>query len=85
MKIDVQITELILHGRALSDRSRIAGAVQTELARLFAERGVPPGALACQTHIGRLGSAVPHLTQQSGAGGVGIAVARAIYGGLSDG
>src|SRR3712207_3298477 len=42
VNIELHIEELVLHGFAPGDRYRIGEAVQRELARLFAEQGVPP-------------------------------------------
>ena len=39
--IELHIEELVLHGFAPGDRYRIGEAVERELTRLFAERGVP--------------------------------------------
>jgi len=39
--VEVHIEELVLHGYAPQDRYRIAAAVETELVRLFTEKGVP--------------------------------------------
>ncbi|MFL6293520.1 MAG: hypothetical protein ACJ759_21720, partial [Thermoanaerobaculia bacterium] len=43
MKIDLHIEELVLEGFAPGDRHRIGAAVERELARLLAERGLPAG------------------------------------------
>ena len=42
-RIELRIDELILHGVAARDRHRVADAIEHELARLIAERGVPGG------------------------------------------
>ena len=39
--VRLRVDELVLHGFAPADRHRIADAMRDELARLFAERGVP--------------------------------------------
>jgi hypothetical protein len=79
--IELEIEELMLHGFALADRHPIGDAIRRELARLFAEQGVPAGLAA--------GGAIPYLDGggfQLGAGvtpdAVGVQVARAVYGGL---
>jgi hypothetical protein len=41
MNIVIEIDELVLHGFPPGDRYRIGEAVQAELARIFAERGLP--------------------------------------------
>ena len=43
----------MLHGFAPGDRYRIADAVERELARLFAEQGVPPS-LAQEAEVAQL-------------------------------
>jgi hypothetical protein len=39
--VDLHIDELVLHGFSPRDRYRIAGAVESELARLITDRGLP--------------------------------------------
>jgi hypothetical protein len=79
--LDLQIEELVLHGFPVAERYRIGAAVEAELARLFAERGVPP-LLAQGGEVGYLDggsfSAAPGLRAEV----VGGQVARALYGGL---
>lgn len=41
MNLVIEIDELVLHGFPAADRYRIGDAVQAELARIFAERGLP--------------------------------------------
>jgi hypothetical protein len=41
MNIELHIEEMILHGFTQADRHRIAEAVQDELVRLLAEKGLP--------------------------------------------
>lgn len=43
MNITIEIDELVLHGFPAADRHAIAGALEQELARLLAERGLPTG------------------------------------------
>ena len=52
MNVELAIEQLILHDLPTGQRRRIAAAIEQELARLFAERGVPPGLAA-------RGSAIP--------------------------
>ena len=80
--IDLHIQELVLHGFPAGDRHRIGDAVQRQLARLFAEQGVPP---SLSRHAG-----APHLdggafdvAPDSSAETIGAQVAQAVYGGLS--
>ena len=58
--IELDIDELVLHGFAPGDRAGIAGAVQSELTRLFAEHGVPARL--------NTSSMIPHLDGGSSAG-----------------
>ena len=43
MDIVIEIDELVLHGFPPGDHHRIGEAVQVELSRIFAERGLPEG------------------------------------------
>jgi hypothetical protein len=79
--IELNIEELVLHGFSPGDRYRISEAVEQELTRLLADRGVPQllergGAVA-----GIDGGAI-NVTTGTTAKGVGAQVARAVYGGL---
>jgi len=80
-KIEIVIEELLLHGFAPSDRTRIAGAVQRELTRLFNEHGVPSN-LAKRSETTRLDGGSFDVSPQVGAEGVGLQVARSLYGGF---
>lgn len=80
--IELHIEELVLHGFAPGDRNRIGEAVEQELSRLFAERGVPPS-LAQGSEIEHLAANAFEVTPGSGAEVMGVQVARAVYGGLS--
>ena len=42
-RVEVHIEELVLHGFAPGQRYRIAEALERELTRLLAERGLSPG------------------------------------------
>jgi hypothetical protein len=80
--IELRIEELVLYGFSPADRLRIAAALEGELARLLAERGLPQG---LADGAGRdaidAGSFVrgPLATPVS----IGGEVAHAVYGGLS--
>jgi hypothetical protein len=79
--IEVQINELVLHGFSPADRLRISAALERELARLLAERGLPQGlAGGEQVEAIDAGSFVrePLATPVS----IGGQVAQAVYGGL---
>jgi hypothetical protein len=81
VKIDLHIEELVLEGFRPTDRHRIGAAVESELARLLAERGLPPG-LAQGADLPRLD--VGSFTAKPGARpeAMGAQVAGAVYGGL---
>ncbi|HYP26675.1 MAG TPA: hypothetical protein VE262_08160 [Blastocatellia bacterium] len=81
--IELEIDELVLHGFARGDRHRIAGAIEQELARLFAEQGVPPSlarAGSIESIDGGAFEAKPHAKPEA----TGARIARAIYGGLTE-
>lgn len=82
--VEVNIEELVLHGFAPSDGDRIAMAVQHELTRLFAERE-PPSSMVQGGTIERLDGGQFKLTTDAKANTIGMHVARAVYGGLSQG
>jgi hypothetical protein len=82
MNIELHIEELVLHGFAPSDRYRIGEAVECELARLFAERGVPPS-LVQGGEIARLDGGAFEVLPDSNAEAMGNHVAQVVYGGLS--
>jgi hypothetical protein len=80
--VELDIDELVLHGFAPGDGDQIGAAIRRELARLFAEQGLPAG-------LGT-GGAVPRLDGggfQVAAGAttdiIGAQVAQAVYGGLA--
>lgn len=77
--VELNIEELVLEGFAPSDRYLIADAVESELARLFAECGVPP--CLVQGDAGALLDAgVVNVAPDSGGKTIGAQVARAVYG-----
>ena len=80
--VELHIEELVLHGFAPGDRHRIADAVERELARLFAEQGVPR-ALQSGFESPRLDAGSFNFAPDSRAETIGAEVARAIYGGFS--
>jgi hypothetical protein len=92
MKLEIMLDELIISGMSAADAQRLYAAIEGELARLFAEQGIPP-ALA-QPAAGESGgnlslgvdnieAATAHATPGHAAGSsanaVGSAVAVAIY------
>ena len=81
-KVELHIEELVLHGFPPGDRHRIGDAATRELARLFAEGGVPPS-LEEGGEIASLSGGSFEARPDLGAERVGVQVARAVYGGLS--
>jgi hypothetical protein len=79
--IELHIEELILHGFAAKDRNAIAGAVQHELQRLFAEQGVPQQLEQSRT-VGRLNTGPFTVQPGSRAETIGAQVAQTVYEGL---
>lgn len=82
MDVRLRIDELVLHGFPASDRYRIAAAVETELARLLAEQGVPPG-LAKGKSVPVLDTGSIRLSPDAGPQRIGTQIARSLFGGLS--
>ena len=76
--VELHIGELVLHGFAPAGRYTIADAVERELARLFAERGVPLG-LAPGGEIDRLDGGQLQLAPGSDGQAIGLGVAQAVY------
>jgi len=81
MKIDLHIEELVLEGFRPADRHRIGAAVERELARLLAERGLPPG-LAQGVDLPRLDGGSFEAKPGARPETVGRQVAGAVYGGM---
>ena len=79
--IELHIEELVLHGFSPSDRHRIGEAVEQELTRLVADRGVPQS-LERGRKIANMDGSAFEVTQGSRAQVVGAQVAKAVYGGL---
>jgi hypothetical protein len=77
--VDLQIDELVLYGFAHGDRYRIARAIETELTRLIAEKGIPP---AFMQNADRPSLHAGPIDIESGTRPdvVGSRVARAVYG-----
>jgi len=81
--VELHIDELILHGFAPADRYRIGEALQCELERLFTEQGIP-AALLEGGDVDKLELGSFQLSHGAQSGAIGIQVARALYGGLSN-
>ncbi len=80
--VRLRIDELVLEGFPPGDRHRIAAAVEAELARLFAERGVPAG-LRESIALPRVEGGAFELAPPARPEQIGAQVAGAIYGGLA--
>jgi hypothetical protein len=76
--IEVQIDELVLNGFAVDGRG-VAQAVERELTRLLAERGLPAAFAPGEAHAVLEGRGVELGARQS-ANSVGSSIAGAIHG-----
>lgn len=81
-EIDLHIEELVLHGFPPGDRNAIADALRGELARLFAEHGVPPS-LTAGREMAHADAGAFDLRPGTRADVVGVQIAGAIHGGLN--
>jgi hypothetical protein len=88
--LDIHIEELVLHGfdgplaspgQAIN-RARIGAVVQSELARLFAERGIPRS-LSRGGQVTSLDGGALDIAPGSGAEAIGGHIAEALYQGFS--
>jgi hypothetical protein len=79
--IELHIEELVLHGFAPRERHLIGETVERELARLFAEGGVPPS-LARDSEFAHLDGGAFEVRSGFGTEAIGARVAQAVYGGL---
>lgn len=79
--IELHIEGLVLHGFAPGDRYRIGEAVEHELTRLLADRGVLQS-LERGGEIVNMDGGSFEVAQGSRAQVVGVQMAKAVYGGL---
>lgn len=79
--VELHIEELVLHGFAHGDRYRIGEAVEQELTRLLADRGVPES-LERGGELASVDGGAFEVAPGSRADVVGAQVAKAVYGGL---
>ena len=79
--IELHIEELVLHGFSPGDRYQIGEAVEQELTRLLADRGVPQS-LAEGGEIASVDGGAFEVAAGSRAEVVGAQVAEVVYGGL---
>ncbi len=80
--VELHIEELVLEGFPHLDRTQLGDAVRDELARLMAERGVPPG-LAQGGTVARLEGGEFQVAPGANARTIGAQIAQAVYRGLS--
>lgn len=81
-EIHVHIEELVLHGFSSADAPGIGAAVERELARLFAQGGVPP---SLSGHAARetVDAGAFEGSPERPASDLGAKVAQSVYGGLA--
>ena len=81
MNVELRIEELVLYGFPPGEHQIIGEAVEHQLSRLFAERGVPPS-LVHGADIPRVDGGTLERSPGSTSEAFGARVARALYGGL---
>ena len=79
--IELHIGELVVHGFPVADRAQLGAVVRQELARLFAERGMPAG-LEQGGEIASVDGGELQVAASAGVGALAAQIARAVYGGL---
>jgi hypothetical protein len=77
----LHVEELVLDGFEPAQRYALGEAFESELGRLFAERGVPEG-LTEDIEIAHLDGGAINLKPGASADEAGIQLARTIYGGF---
>lgn len=80
--IELHIEELVLDGFAPGDRYLIAESFEGEVARLFAERGLPPS-LMQNVEVARLDCGTINTAAGLRAGEIGARAAQSLYEGLA--
>jgi hypothetical protein len=80
--IDLCIDQLIVEGLQPADGYRFGNAVQTELARLLAKRGIPLS-LTGPVEFARLAAGSISITSASRPGTIGRQVGEAVYRGFA--
>lgn len=83
MKIIINIERLALDGLALDARERAAlqAALEAELGRMVAERGISPALLAGGALPSLSGAAIEH-SPDTGPAALGARIARSVYGSI---
>jgi hypothetical protein len=80
-EIQVHIEELVLHGFSAADAPGIGAAVERELARLFAQGGVP-ASLSGGAARDTIDAGTFEGSPERPASDMGAKVAQSVYGGL---
>jgi len=83
MNLELEIEGLVLDGFPAADRDRVARAMQRELERLFAERGVP-ASFESGADVACVDGGSFEAAPNSSPGAIGAQVARALYGEMSE-
>ena len=83
--VTLQIEELVLHGFAPGDRYRIADAVEREMGRLLAERGVPVEWASTGSPVDSLNADSFEIVAGARPERIGTQIAEAIYGSFDAG
>jgi hypothetical protein len=79
--IELHIEELVLHGFSPKDRDAIGAAIQSELARLFAEQGAHP-ALQHTREVEKVDGGSFSMRAGAKAATIGTQVGQMVYGSL---
>jgi hypothetical protein len=80
--LNLHIEQLTLHGFSTLDRDRIGAVIQSELARLFAEQGIPRSVMQSGA-IHQLDGSTFEMAAGTPPRIIGAQIAQAIYQGLS--
>ena len=83
-RLELEIGELILRGLPYAQRHAIAAAIEAELTRMLAERGLPPG-LATGETIPDVRLSGLQFTEGARPGAIGADIAGQIYARLTAG
>jgi len=78
LPVELHIDQLVLDGFSEVDRAELGGAIQTEFARVLAQRGFPRKAREEQSLAQLDAGAVPE-TASSDAGSIAAHLVRSIY------
>lgn len=80
--VELNIEELVLHGFAANDHYRIGEFIESELARLVSEQGVPPSFRQAR-EISSLAGLSFDIAADAHSETIGSQIALAIHGGFS--